>query len=327
MRINRIEELGKIYTEIKDKNAGDFEKEICSNQMILRTAIDRMIELNNIARLEGLLALEETAENIPLESMEGELKQLLMLIVDGTEPEVLRGIGLTRYYANLYTDYQALKHFIYLEGALSIQAGDNPRVMEEKLKSLLPGDMYLEYSLEQKREFDEKEKVKKDKLIEKLCKGKRLWNPGENGYYVSKLLDYVICNMPDKGMQRTLREVDNRTLALAMKGMSGEARKHIFSNLSERMGKMIAEDMTYMGLVRIVDILDASQKVLTTIINLIDACEIVGEFEYLEPFFNVFSVDTASQYQKLGKISQLKEMVDEYEQSAGLVREADDEAQ
>ena len=63
------------------------------------------------------------------------------------------------------------------------------------------------------------------------------------------------------------------------------------------------------------------------IIEFRDACEIVGEFEYLEPFFNVFSVDTASQYQKLGKISQLKEMVDEYEQSAGLVREADDEAQ
>ena len=63
------------------------------------------------------------------------------------------------------------------------------------------------------------------------------------------------------------------------------------------------------------------------IIEFRDACEIVGEFEYLEPFFNVFYVDTVSKDQKLGKISRLKEMVEEYEQSAGLGREVDDKTE
>ena len=40
-------------------------------------------------------------------------------------------------------------------------------------------------------------------------------------------------------------------LALVMKGMRGEARRHIFGNLSERLAKLVAEDMENMGPVRI----------------------------------------------------------------------------
>lgn len=40
-------------------------------------------------------------------------------------------------------------------------------------------------------------------------------------------------------------------LALVMKGMSGEGRRHIFGNLSERLAKLVVEDMENMGPVRI----------------------------------------------------------------------------
>ena len=168
--------------------------------------IGKIIELSNVARKEGLLALEEVAGNPDDEFM----KKGILLIVDGTEPELVRGIleteldnmdarhkkiagfydnwaalgpawgmigtliGLinmlknledassigpamsvalvTTLYGSLIANWLcnptasklkvnnerevAIKEMI-VEGLLSIQAGENPRVIEEKLKSFL----------------------------------------------------------------------------------------------------------------------------------------------------------------------------------------------
>ena len=175
-----------------------------------REMIQKIIDLSNIARKEGLLSLEEAAGDLDDEFM----KKGILLIVDGTDPELVRGImetelvsvedrhkkkiqfwedlgsmgpawgmigtliGLvnmlyemddpssigpsmavaliTTLYGSLLANWicapvaNKLKAFnaseimmkeIMIEGLLSIQAGENPRVIEEKLKSFLsPGD-------------------------------------------------------------------------------------------------------------------------------------------------------------------------------------------
>lgn len=50
--------------------------------------IRNIINLSNIARKEGLLALEEAASDIE----DDFLKKGIMLVVDGTDPELVRGI-------------------------------------------------------------------------------------------------------------------------------------------------------------------------------------------------------------------------------------------
>lgn len=168
--------------------------------------IKNIINLSNVARKEGLLALEEAASEIEDEF----LKKGILLIVDGTDPELVRSIletelgcvearhsqivgfwdnlgamgpawgmigtliGLINMLANLSdvasvgpnmavalitTFYgSVLANWIcspvsnklkanngieiqmkevMVEGLLSIQAGENPRVIEEKLKSFL----------------------------------------------------------------------------------------------------------------------------------------------------------------------------------------------
>lgn len=321
MRMDRMEEMRKIHMEINECENVDDGTHIQKKEAMVMDAMKRVLELNRIARLEGLLALEEAVIDISPESEEEELRQLIMLLVDGVEPEVIKGIGLTRYYSNLYTDYEALRYFLYLEGALSIQAGENPWIVEEKLKTMLPAKLYRLYFEEQicvRKKVDEE---KGKKLIENLCKGERLWNSNESGYYVSKLTDYLVCDMSDKEIQRVMREVDNFTWALAMKGMSGKARKRIFDNLSERLAKMVAEDMANLRPVRVIDILEASQKILKVVIYLVDRGELAQRYEYLEPFYGVFNEDTESVRQKNVKLCQLKRIVEEYEQGAALVRE------
>ena len=168
--------------------------------------IKQIIELSNIGRKEGLLALEEAANNIE----DDFLKKGIMLVVDGTDPELVRGILetdlyclqdrhskvigfwekwaemgpawgmigtlvglvnmlknlsdpdsigpqmavalLTTLYGSLIANWlcspiayklkvndalESMMREITIEGLLSIQAGENPRVIEEKLKSFL----------------------------------------------------------------------------------------------------------------------------------------------------------------------------------------------
>ncbi|MBQ9438836.1 MAG: MotA/TolQ/ExbB proton channel family protein [Lachnospiraceae bacterium] len=168
--------------------------------------ISNIINLSNVARKEGLLSLEEAAGNIE----DAFMKKGIMLVVDGTDPELVRGIletemintedrhkgmigfwdtvaamgpawgmigtliGLvnmlqnlsdpssigpsmavaliTTLYGSLLANWicapvagklkvqnadEMMAMQIEIEGLLSIQAGENPRVIEEKLKSFL----------------------------------------------------------------------------------------------------------------------------------------------------------------------------------------------
>jgi len=60
------------------------------------------------------------------------------------------------------------------------------------------------------------------------------------------------------GVQTLLRAVDKSDLALALKGSSDALRTLFFSNMSERGGKLLKEDMASMGPVRLKDV-DAAQ--------------------------------------------------------------------
>ncbi|MCR4721085.1 MAG: motility protein A [Lachnospiraceae bacterium] len=177
--------------------------------------IHSIINLSNVARKEGLLALEEAANGIEDEFM----KKGVLLIVDGTDPELVRSImetelacvetrhkknvsfwenlgsmgpawgmigtliGLINMLGNLEdvaavgpnmavalvttfygsvlanwvcapiatklksnNDSEIQMKEVMVEGLLSIQAGENPRVIEEKLKSFLAPDKRAAFS-------------------------------------------------------------------------------------------------------------------------------------------------------------------------------------
>ncbi len=188
-------------------------KNLPSNEM---ETIQNIIALSNVARKEGLLALEETANGIEDEF----LKKGILLIVDGTDPELVRSIletelnciegrhndvigfwdklsamgpawgmigtliGLinmlkdlndvstigpnmavalvTTFYGSVLANWicipvlnklriknagEIMMKEVIVEGLLSIQAGENPRVIEEKLKSFLKPAVRSEYEL------------------------------------------------------------------------------------------------------------------------------------------------------------------------------------
>lgn len=98
---------------------------------------DRILYLQKKARVEGLLALEESLEELDVnEKTEAYLRFLVYHIVEGTDPNLLYEMGMNRYFAMDLPDYDGLRLLMCLKGALMIQAGEN-FVIAPYLKSML----------------------------------------------------------------------------------------------------------------------------------------------------------------------------------------------
>ena len=72
-----------------------------------------------------------------------------------------------------------------------------------------------------------------------------------------------ILSLDDRSVQRVLREVDNNELAIALKGSNEEVQNLIFNNLSKRLATMIKEDMDFMGPVRLKDVEDSAEIIIS----------------------------------------------------------------
>ena len=85
-----------------------------------------------------------------------------------------------------------------------------------------------------------------------------------------------ILSLDNRTIQVILRQdIDNRELAIALKGSSDELQNLIYANLSKRLAAMIREEMDFMGPVRRTDVEEAQQKIVNIIRRLQDAGDII----------------------------------------------------
>ena len=82
-----------------------------------------------------------------------------------------------------------------------------------------------------------------------------------------------IIHLDDRSIQRVLREVETKDLALSLKGAPAEVNEKILKNMSERAAAMLQDDMEFMGPVRSRDV----QEKQTHIVGVIRALESSGE--------------------------------------------------
>lgn len=82
-------------------------------------------------------------------------------------------------------------------------------------------------------------------------------------------------NLDDRAIQKVLREVENRELALALKACSEELKSKILKNMSKRAAEMIVEELEFMGPVRLKEVESVQQRVVDIIRRLEEENEIV----------------------------------------------------
>ena len=81
----------------------------------------------------------------------------------------------------------------------------------------------------------------------------------------------------DAGIQKSLREIEQKDLALALKTANEDVSEKILKNMSERAREMIKEEMEYMGPVRLRNVEEAQQKIVSVIRRLEESGEIMIE--------------------------------------------------
>lgn len=81
----------------------------------------------------------------------------------------------------------------------------------------------------------------------------------------------------DSGIQKALREIESKDLALALKAANEEVIDKVFRNMSERAREMIKEEIEFMGPVRLRNVEEAQQKIVAVIRRLEEAGELIVE--------------------------------------------------
>lgn len=82
-----------------------------------------------------------------------------------------------------------------------------------------------------------------------------------------------IVNLEDRAIQRILREVDTKDLAMSLKGTKEDVKEKIYKNMSERAQAMLRDEMEYMGPVRAKEV----QEIQSKIVGIIRTLEVAGE--------------------------------------------------
>lgn len=97
----------------------------------------------------------------------------------------------------------------------------------------------------------------------------------DTSYQVKRLMFIFeeIVNINDKDIQKILREVDRKDLALSLKISDERLKEKIFKNMSERAADLLKEELQYMGMVKLKEVEDAQAR----IIDIIKALEEAGQ--------------------------------------------------
>ncbi len=71
-----------------------------------------------------------------------------------------------------------------------------------------------------------------------------------------------IVQIDDRGIQRILRDVDKRDLALALKVSDDKIKNKIFKNMSERAAAVVKEELEFMGPVKLKEVEQAQMRIV-----------------------------------------------------------------
>jgi len=84
-----------------------------------------------------------------------------------------------------------------------------------------------------------------------------------------------LTSLDDRSIQRILRDVDSRDLALALRGASPDLRERIFKNVSQRAAEMLRDELESGPPVRLRTVEEAQQKIVSVVRRLEEEEEIV----------------------------------------------------
>lgn len=150
---------------------------------------------------------------------------------------------------------------------------DTEKVLEKKFSAVVGSDFSMVGGIDSVVSIINKAGRKTEKLILEILDEK---DPELSEEIRKKLFTFEdIIKVDDRSLQKVLRDVDSKELAMALKGVSEDLREKFYTNMSSRAAEMLKEEMEYIGPLRLRDVEEAQQKVVNKIRAMEEAGEIV----------------------------------------------------
>jgi flagellar motor switch protein FliG len=282
-----VASLGSVPPELKRQVIGEFHQMFRAKDFISFGGVDYARETLNIAvgsekATEILAKLEQVIKETPFEFVRKADPAQILSFIQGEHPQTIALVlaHLTSSVASMVLaalPAELQEEVVYRVSNMEQTSPDIIRdvemVLERKLASVIRPEMTRVGGIAAVAELLNRvdRATEKNILAQMADRDPELANEVRSLMFV---FDDIVM-VTDAGIQRTLKEIDNRDLSLALKAANEDVKAKIFSNMSSRASEMIQEDMEYMGPVRLRDVEGAQSRIVEVIRRLEETGEIV----------------------------------------------------
>lgn len=281
--------IGAVEADVRVAVMDEFYEMAVANQVVTQGGLDvarGMLEkaFGPEKTIEILTRLQTSLQDVPFEFLkradpsqivtfiQDEHPQTISLILAHLTPNIA-AIVLSALRADIQAD--VITRIATMERTPPEVVREVERVLERKMASVFSQGFTFAGGVKEVAEILNSI----DRSAEKSIMGQLEERDPELAEEIARLMftfDDIIF-VEDGGIQKTLREIDSKDLALALKGANEEVADKIFRNMSERAREMIKEEIEFMGPVRLKNVEEAQQKIVSAVRNLEEAGELIIE--------------------------------------------------
>ncbi len=248
----------------------DYARELLEKSLGSQKAVDIINRLTSSLQVRPFDFIRRTDPTHLLNFIQQEHPQTIALILAYLEPQKASTI-----LSNLPHEVQSdvAKRIAKMDRTSPEVLREVERVLEKKLSTLSSEDYTSAGGVESIVEIlNLVDRSTEKKIIESLeDEDPELAEDIKKRMFVFE--DIVM--LDDRAIQKVLREVDTTELAKALKSVDTEVQDKIYRNMSKRAATLLKEDMEYMGPIRMKDVEEAQQKIVSIIRKLEEQGEIV----------------------------------------------------
>lgn len=248
----------------------DYAREVLEKAVGTQRALDIINRLTSSLQTKPFDFIRKTDPAHLVNFIQNEHPQTIALILSYLDPDKASLI-----VSSLYTDLQAevMKRIATMDRTSPEILREVERVLERKLSTLSSQDFTSAGGIDAVVAIiNNADRTTERNIIEILEE-----DDPELAEEIKKRMFVFedIITLDDKSIQKVLRSVDNNDLSKALKSVDIEVQEKIFKNMSKRAAQMLKDDMEFMGPVRLKEVEETQQKIVSVIRKLEEQGEII----------------------------------------------------
>lgn len=207
--------------------------------------IKKMVCLVELARAEGLLALEGTAGS----EQDFFLKHCLLFMIDGGNPEELEAYASAWMLADHAKGGRLLQMVVITEGLTLLMREQIPQMVLRRLGAWLGSDFAAAVDAEwNAMELRQRKEARRRHM--------------ESSASAIPEFDQLVHCHPDT-LRQLVSRIDDTTLAVALRGASGESYQAVLQELPLSQRKKLEQDIDSLAHIRVCDAEHAQRQILS----------------------------------------------------------------